>query len=265
MNYKTKNTERPIGIIDSGLGGLSILRALRTLMPREDYIYFADTANLPYGEKPQQEIRQITAAASLKLRQRNIKMLVLACNSATIMVIHHLRKLYPGLPIIGVVPMVKPAAEVTKSGVVAVFATSATLDSDYYASLKETYANGIKVLDVPSPGWVDMVEYDSVDAEALQIMVEHTQAEGADTLVLGCTHFPFLADAIRPFLKRGSTLLESGPAVARHVHTVLSKENIATKTLSGKVAYYTSSVPIQASVVASRLLGEPAHFEAFAD
>ncbi len=212
----------PIGVFDSGAGGLSIVAAIRAALPAQPIVYFADTAYAPYGLRSDQEILARTQQCCKHLFERGIAALVLACNTATANAIDELRAWAP-VPVVGVEPGLKPAASATKKGIVGVLATQATLGSRRYRDLLrrvQEHAPGVRFLEHAAPGWVELVESGELDSpraralvrEAVQPLIEAQ----ADTLVLGCTHFPFLQRIIREYAG-AALLLETGPAVAREL------------------------------------------------
>lgn len=214
-----------IGVFDSGVGGLSVLREVRKLLPHEDFVYLGDTANVPYGGRKDEHIRQLSEAAVQTLLRYHSDLVVVACNAATSVAINQLRLDYPKLPIVGVVPVLKTAAEQTKTNKIAVLATVATLTSRTYADLKEQFARDLQVLELALPEWVLLVERGELDGSTIRSSVmqvaEQVEAFGADVVALGCTHFPFLRPEIEQAMPM-VVVLDSGPAVARQVVRVLT-------------------------------------------
>lgn len=216
----------PIGIFDSGLGGLSVWREVRRLMPGESLLYFADGKNCPYGTKPVEDIRRYTAAAIDWLAGEGAKLIVIACNTATTAAIGMLREKYPAIPFVGVEPAVKPAVENTKTGVVGVLATEASLKGKMYRKTSEKYGDSVTILSVPGNGFVELVEGNKEGTgEALKTVrkvIDPVIKGGADQLVLGCTHYPFLAADIRRVIGgEDIKMIDSSPAVARRVKELL--------------------------------------------
>ncbi|WP_447578516.1 glutamate racemase [Achromobacter kerstersii] len=254
-------SESPIGIYDSGVGGLSVLRAIRDALPHESLLYVADSAHVPYGEKTQEFVLQRAFALADYFVSRQAKAMVVACNTATAAAIAQLRKRHPGLIIIGVEPAIKPAAHLTHSGVVGVFATTGTLASPKFAALVQREAPEVRILLRPCPEWVRLVEQGeltgpAVDA-AVQAPVAELRAAGADVLVLGCTHFPFLRDAIQAAAGPSVPLLETGAPVARWLRHQLQEKGLLRATGAADLHLETTgSVPALAAL-ASRLLGKP--------
>jgi glutamate racemase len=250
----------PIGMFDSGLGGLSVLREVVRLMPDTDVVYVADSAHVPYGTKPPAFIRERSMAiARFLLGSQDARGIVVACNTATTHAVAALREAFPSIPIVGMEPALKPAAAATRSGVVGVLATPATLDGERFADLAERYTDGIELLTQPSPGLVERVEAGDVsgpDAERLlRLYTGPMLARGADTIVLGCTHYPFLRDAIQRLVGPGVTLIDTGEAVGRQTARVLAAA-CAQVTGGGRITYYSSGDVIAARRVIELLMGQ---------
>lgn len=217
----------PIGIFDSGIGGLSILRAIRQQLPGCEMLYLADQAHVPYGMRPLEEVRAFSVEISRYLIARGAKLVVVACNAASAAALHHLRREFPATPIVGMEPAVKPAAEHTKSGVVGVLATQATFQGALYASVVERFATGVQILQDTCPGLVAQIEAGRLDRpetrlileKALQPMLE----QGIDTVVLGCTHYPFVIPTIQEIVGPSVRVIDPAPAVARQAQRIFSQ------------------------------------------
>ncbi len=249
-----------IGIFDSGVGGLSVLREIRKLLPQGNFVYFGDTANVPYGGRKDDHVRQLSEAAVQTMLRYQPDVVVVACNAATSVAINQLRLDHPKLPIVGVVPVLKTAAERTKTNKIAVLATVATLTSRTYANLKEEFACDMQVLELALPEWVLLVERGEVDGTAVRVSVgpvaEQVLSYGADVVALGCTHFPFLRPLIEGAMP-GVLVLDSGPAVARQVVRVLTaNQKLPDQSQAGSVTYLCSGDPAAFNRVATMLLGE---------
>jgi glutamate racemase len=222
--------QRPIGVFDSGVGGLSTLAALRAELPREHFVYFADTAHAPYGERGDAYvIERSRAVIGHLVGAHRIKMLVVACNTATTAAIHLLRADDPALPIIGLEPALKPAAAATRTGRVAVLATRGTLASAKYATLRATFAGVVDVRPVPCDGLVRAIE--DVDGAAIATLCERYMAQAGpfghapgqtDTVVLGCTHYPLVKDELVRHAPPTVRFLDTGAPVALHTRRVLT-------------------------------------------
>ena len=219
---------RPIGVYDSGLGGLTVWREIRRALPGESLVYLGDGANCPYGSRPRGEVQVLSDAAVARLVELNCKMVVVACNTATAAAIGFLREKYAGLPIVGMEPAVKPACLATRSGVVGVLATERSLDGELFRRTAAKYGSGVEVLTYPGTGFVELVEADREDtpeAEAcVRAAVEPMLARGADQIVLGCTHYPFLIHVLERILAgRVVAVVDPSPAVARRVGELLDR------------------------------------------
>ena len=261
----TPMNEAPIGVFDSGIGGLSVLRHIRTQLPRENLLYFADSGFAPYGDKSEQDIINRSFAITEFLRQRHIKALAIPCNTATAAAIHLLREHYPSLPIVGVEPGLKPAASLTKSGTVGVLATAGTLSSTKFQTLREQVgrATGVQVLTQACIGLADQVEKGELNSLATAAMlrryVKPLVDRGADTLVLGCTHYPFVQDLISEIATRecGKTvnIVDTGEAVARQLARLLMRHGLLTPhDQAGTVTAFTTGSETALSSAFANLL-----------
>ncbi|WP_298610878.1 glutamate racemase [uncultured Thiothrix sp.] len=235
---------QPIGVFDSGLGGISVLREIHRLLPQEELIYIADSGHAPYGSKSSAYITQRCLQLSEFLLEQGAKMLVVACNTATAHAIDRMREQL-NVPVIGIEPAVKPAARMTQTGVIGVLATQQTVKSQRLQRLIEEYASGVKVVAQGCPGLVEHVERgDFASKELKALLTEYTQPlieQGSDVLVLGCTHYPFLASTLREMIGCDITLLETSNAVAQHVMRLLDKYDLkAHDTQQGSVSFYSS-------------------------
>ena len=223
------NSTGPIGVFDSGVGGISVLRQLLRELPNERYFYFGDSANAPYGTRPTEEIRALTLAAAEKLVARGIKALVVACNTATSAAIEELRQRYPELIVIGIEPALKPASDRFPGGTVGVMATPATLREQKFARLLDRSSNHCRVVKLPAAGLVELVEAGKADsAETLALLrpLLEPYAGKLDAVVLGCTHYPFAAKAILEILGPKTMLLEGGPGTARETKRRLAASDL---------------------------------------
>lgn len=209
-----------IGVFDSGLGGLSVVREVLGLRPGTAIRYVGDRAMAPYGSRPADEIRGRAHAISEHLLDAGATTIVVACNTASAAALHDLRAHHPHVDFVGMEPAVKPASSLTRSGVIAVLATPATLAGELYASVVGRFATDVRVVDVPCEGWVELVEEDAAASERRAVVADRLRpplAEGADVLVLGCTHYPFLVDDIRAVAGPAVDIVDPGVAVARQV------------------------------------------------
>lgn len=219
---------RPIGVYDSGLGGLTVWREVRRALPRESLVYLGDGKHCPYGSRPREQIERLADEAVERLVAAGCKLVVVACNTATAAAIGFLRAKYRDLLLVGMEPAVKPACLATRSGVVGVLATERSLDGELFRRTAARYGRGIEVITAPGRGFVELVEADREDtpeAEAcVRAAVEEMLRRGADQIVLGCTHYPFLLPVLeRITAGRGVAIIDPAPAVARRVVNLLDR------------------------------------------
>ncbi len=222
---------RPIGMLDSGVGGLSVLQEVRNLLPHESIIYVGDEGHMPYGPRPRDQIRAFVTGIIRFLIDEGCKLIVIPCNAANAAALHYAREVFPQMPIVGMEPAIKPAAEHTKTGVIGVITTKATYQGELFASVIDRFANGIKVETQVCPDLVLLVERGAPDTPEAHAIIagylEPLQAAGIDELVIGCTHFPFLEKQLRAQLGPGVEIVDPGPAVARQVSRVLERQQLA--------------------------------------
>jgi glutamate racemase len=234
----------PIGIFDSGVGGLSVWREIARQLPHEDTIYFADQIHIPYGPRSLQEIRSFSETITRFLLERGCKLIVVACNAASAAALKYLRATFPLVPFVGMEPAVKPAAETTHTGVVGVLATPATFQGELFASVVERFANGVHLVKEVCPGLVQQIEAGRLNTPDTLAMLDWflrpIREAGADTIVLGCTHYPFVIEAIRQ-LAPGVNVIDPAPAVARQVDRVLRTRGwLRTEDRAGDHRFITS-------------------------
>ena len=246
-----------IGIFDSGVGGLSVLRHIRDLLPDERLIYVADSGYTPYGDKPADFIRQRAHAITRFLTARGADAIVIACNTATAVAASSLRRRFD-VPIVAMEPAVKPAAAASRSGVVGVLATSGTLSSARFAALLQRHADGVEFVTQSCPGLVECVERADLAGQETRVLVQRyvapLLARNADTLILGCTHYPFLTPLIREAAGELVALVDTGAAVARQLQRRLRSElTLRAPGTSRPVEFWTSGDPAQASRTISLL------------
>jgi glutamate racemase len=245
----TRNLEQPVGIFDSGVGGLSVLLEVRRQLPHEDLLYVADSGHAPYGEKPVDFIERRATAIVNFFIQQGAKAVVVACNTATGTAIESLRARWP-LPIVGIEPAIKPAVAATTSRVIGVLATGQTIASARFARLVSAYGAGVNIVTQACPGLVEQIEKGDLSSAGTRALiagyVRPLVEQGADTLVLGCTHYPFVRDAIAAVAGPGVTIIDPAPAVAREVHRRLEQRGMLTKTGgAGTMKFWTSGEPAQ--------------------
>lgn len=239
MNCELHNN-CPIGVFDSGMGGLTVWRELRRSLPHESLIYFGDGKNCPYGNKSRDEVAQYVCEAVEQLVERGIKMLVVACNAATASSIEMLRSRY-SFPIVGMEPAVKPAALSTKTGVIGILATAATLKGSLFHDTAARYADRVKILSAVGQGFVEIVEANGEQTpqavETVRTALEPMLEQGADRIVLGCTHYPFLIGAMQSVIgSRAVEIIDPSPAVERRVEALLEQHGLRAQ--SGHKAEY---------------------------
>lgn len=246
----------PIGVLDSGLGGLSVLCAIRGLVPSADVIYCADHAFLPYGDRPETEVRVRTLLLGDALEAAGARAIVLACNTATAAAAEALRA-RSRVPVIGMEPAVKPATAATRSGVVGVLGTGGTLGSTRFAALLDRFAADVRVVTRPAPELVTAVEAGTGDSDVAAAVKPLVDA-GADVIVLGCTHFPFLHDAIAAAAGSGVELIDTGPAVARELLRRLGSD---MDRGAGRTVFWTTGDPAAVAPAVRRLWGPTGEIE----
>src|SRR6266566_863752 len=256
--------EAPIGVFDSGAGGLTILSALRQELPYENYIYFGDTANCPYGIRSDTEIIELSIQACRYLIEQGVKLIVVACNTASQAALNSLRATFTSIRFVGVVPAVKPAARATKKGRIGIAATNQAAKAIYLQQLIDEFAEGIQAFAVGCPELVTLVEHGEFDGpvveETVKQALEPVLKEDIDVLVLGCTHFPALRSVIERITAHQVRIIDSGSAIARRTHYVLDAERLIHPTNSnqehgGKLQVWCSGDARAFSIVASKLLG----------
>ena len=227
IDSKPKQYKPVIGVFDSGVGGLSVLSAIWNELPHSVTIYMADQAHVPYGLRPEAEVREYAVGITRYLLVQGAEVIVVACNTASAAALEHLRQTFKDVPFVGMEPAVKPAVEKTSSGVVGVLATPATFQGALYASVVERFAGGVKIIQHTCPGLVDLIENGFLNStftrdileDALQPMLEG----GVDTIVLGCTHYPFVIPLIQDIVGPEVRVIDPAPAVARQVRRIVEK------------------------------------------
>ncbi|HSH74022.1 MAG TPA: glutamate racemase [Methylophilaceae bacterium] len=252
--------KRPIGIFDSGVGGISVLKHIRRVLPGEHLLYIADSRYAPYGNKSPQFICERAITLSEFLIDQGAKALVVACNTATAAAVSLMREKY-SLPIIAMEPAVKPAAAATKTGVIGVLATSGTLKSAQFAGLLEHYGQHVQVVTQACHGLVECIERGELDAPSTKaLLLSYIQPlldANADTIVLGCTHYPFVRHLIEELVGNDIVLVDTGAAVAKHLkHRLQEADLLAGENDAGQVKFWTNSQAPDAKLVISQLWGE---------
>ena len=251
---------RPIGIFDSGVGGLSVAREIRRALPAEDLLYVADTAYCPYGDRPIEEVRSRALAVGRYVQEAGAKLLVAACNTASGAALEDLRAALT-IPVVGLEPAVKTAVARTRARRVGVMATSGTLRSERFARLLRAYADGVQVLSQPCPGLADLIEEGHLEGEILGARLEELtrplRDAGVDMVVLGCTHYLFVAPALERVLGPGVALVDSAPAIARRTAQLLGQAQQGRRDGTGGLRVLTTGEPEKVEPVVRRLWGEP--------
>ncbi len=267
LSIETALVLKPIGVFDSGVGGISVLKHIQALLPDEALLYVADSLYAPYGNKTPEEIQARCFAVADFLIAQGVKALVVACNTATAAAIDAMRARY-SLPIIGMEPAVKPAAEATKNGIIGVLATVGTLKSAQFAALLESYGRNVEVVTQACLGLVECIERGELTAQTTQDLIRQycapLLAKGADTIVLGCTHYPFVRDLITEVVGQDVVLIDTGAAVASQLKKrLIEVDCLASSPASGQVEFWTNSQADNAKHVIENLWGRPAPIALF--
>jgi len=262
-----------IGVFDSGVGGLSVWREIVRLLPTVSTLYLADQAHVPYGSRSLEQVEALTHAAVAWLLEQGADVIVIACNTASAAALNSLRQRWPHVPIVGMEPAVKPASQDTRTGHVGVLATPGTLRADRFSHLVERFANGVHVHTLMGSGLVAMVEAGQLDGPVVENRIRQIMAPvhayPIDHLVLGCTHFPFLADALQNVLGPQVRLVDPAPAVARQTQRVLQKNNYLFDSRFNNISWHfvTTGNLSDFRNLATTLIGEylaaPAHLVMF--
>ena len=251
----------PVGVFDSGVGGLSVFRAIRQQLPNESLLYFGDQGHVPYGPRPMQEVRKFSVAITRFFLDLGAKLIVVACNTASAAALHSLRQTFPDILFVGMEPAVKPAAEITRTGVVGVLATPATFQGALYASVVERFAGNVTLLQNTCPGLVQQIERGALDGIETRAILEsalHPMLNrGIDTIVLGCTHYPFVIPLIQDIVGPDVRVIDPAPAVARQVVRLLDLAGSrATRQISEISRFFTSGEVIQFTNLLTNLINE---------
>jgi glutamate racemase len=256
--------DQPIGIFDSGVGGLSVLRAIRQELPGEDVLYFGDQAHIPYGPRKKAEIQAFSRGVTQFLLRQGAKLIVVACNTASAASLHNLREVFPEVAFVGMEPAVKPAAETTRTGKVGVLATPTTFAGELYASVVERFARGVEIYKSTCLGLVEQIEAGNLQgAETRTILMAALApmlAAGIDTIVMGCTHYPFVIPLIEEITGPGIRTIDPAPAVARQTRRLLTQDGLLNlRTEGGKMKFFTSADSAALENLLPRLLGKTGH------
>ena len=272
------NADKPIGVFDSGVGGLSVLRMIRRILPDESVLYFADQAHVPYGPRPLEEVRGFSETIVRFLLEQGAKLVIVACNTASAAALQYLRATFPDIPFVGMEPAVKLAAETTHTGVVGVLATPATFQGALYASVVERFGGHTTLLQNTCPGLVQQIELGQLDGNETRNILESALRpmldRGIDTVVLGCTHYPFVIPLIQEIVGPAVRVIDPAPAVARQIARLLDSSGLRSAGNgrrpecspersrrrpaegSGRLRFFTSGEAAQFEILLPKLLGE---------
>ncbi|PWJ39414.1 glutamate racemase [Sediminitomix flava] len=239
-----EESTNPIGVFDSGLGGLSVWRVLQKSLPSENFIYVADSKHSPYGDKEEVEIIERSLAITDFLLSKNCKMIVVACNTATAAAIQTLRETYPTIPFIGMEPAIKLAATKTKNNSVGVLATAGTLKGKLYLETSQKYASHVHTNIQAGKGLVEIVEEGKIGTvechELLKKYIQPMLDDKADQIVLGCTHYPFLSEEIQKITGPSVSLIDPAPAIAKQAERILNDSRLKTNNENPSITFYTN-------------------------
>lgn len=241
MNKK----DLPIGFLDSGVGGLSVMKEAIKIMPNEDYIYFGDSKNAPYGVKTTKEIRDLTFNVVEFLIEKGIKGLVVACNTATSAAVSELRRVYPDMPLVGIEPAIKPAVELNKKGKILIMATPMTIKQEKFNLLLNKYKEKAEIVPIPCAGLMEFIEEGILKGEELEKYLKEKlmvyEKEEISSIVLGCTHYPFVKDTIAKIMGEDIAIIDGGEGTAREIRRRLKEQNLLTdRSEAGKILIYNS-------------------------
>ena len=241
MNKK----DLPIGFLDSGVGGLSVMKEAIKIMPNENYIYFGDSKNAPYGVKPTKEIRDLTFNVVEILIEKGIKGLVVACNTATSAAVSELRRIYPDMPLVGIEPAIKPAVELNKKGKILIMATPMTIKQEKFNLLLNKYKEKAEIVPIPCAGLMEFIEDGILSGEELEeYLIEKLNVYKKDeisSIVLGCTHYPFVKETIAKVVGDDIAIIDGGEGTAREIKRRLKEQNLLTERAErGNILIYNS-------------------------
>ena len=252
-----------VGIFDSGVGGLSVLRQIHKLLPSQPLLYIGDQIHVPYGKRQPIEIRKYSITITRYLLDAGAKLIVVACNTASAAALKELRGLFPDTPFVGMEPAVKPASQQTHNGIVGVLATPATFQGSLYTTLVERFAQDVKILTSTLPGLVEEIEKGNLNVpetrKILETAITPMLAQGADTLVLGCTHYPFVLPLIREIAGPRVNVIDPAPAIARRTQSLLRKYHLEAKDReTAEITFTTTGNPNQFKTSIQHLLNKQA-------
>lgn len=256
---KKRKSSQPIGVFDSGVGGISVLRELVKIMPQEDYLYFGDSKNAPYGTKKLEDVRELTIHNVEFLMEQGAKSIVVACNTATSAAVAVLRKKYPDLPLVGIEPAIKPAATQKPEARIVVMATPMTLRQEKFQKLMERYEKKIQIVPLPCPGLMEFIERGDLEGEGLRKYLTElfwsVDQEPIDGIVLGCTHYPFARKMIQKVVGEQVTIYDGGPGTAREMKRRLAEAGLLNEQKErGGVRFLNSRNTVEELALCERLL-----------
>ena len=258
----------PIGIFDSGVGGLSVVREIHRQFPQENFIFIADQAHVPYGPRSLEQVRSFSEALTQFLLDRGARLIVVACNTASAAALYHLRETFPSVTFVGMEPAVKPAAEQTQSGVVGVLATPATFQGELYASVVERFANGVTLLQDTCPGLVQQIEKGELNTPATRAILASAlhpmMVRKIDRVVMGCTHYPFVIPLIQEIVGPDVKVIDPTPAIARQVGRLLEMQGLDNQRVlpvdaelpERAIQYLTTGDPLKLQALLPLLIRE---------
>ena len=260
------DSQQPIGIFDSGVGGLSVLRAIQQLLPHENLLYVGDQVHIPYGPRPKAKIREFAFEITSFLLKQGAKLIVVACNTASAAALVELRQNFPQMPFVGMEPAVKPAAETTHTGKVGVLATPTTFSGDLYASVVERFAKNVEIFQDTCPGLVESIETGDIQGneprQILEKALHPMLTEGIDTIVMGCTHYPFVIPLIQTITGPEVRIIDPAPAIARQTQRLLERYQILNpQQETGCLQYFTSDDAQKFTALLPVLLGQKGSVE----
>lgn len=237
--------DNPIGLFDSGVGGTSIWKEIHQLLPYENTIYLADSKHAPYGVKSKEEIIELSFKNTEFLLEKNCKLIVVACNTATTNAIKELRTKYD-VPFIGIEPAIKPAANHSKTNIIGILATKGTLNSDLFHEKVQSYTN-VKIIEQIGDGLVQLIENGNIETPEMKTLLERYLnpmiEQNIDYLVLGCSHYPYLIPEIQKILPQKIKIIDSGEAVAKQTKSILEQKNLMKESKENYQFFYTNSNP----------------------
>ena len=257
----SNSSNSPVGIFDSGVGGISVLRSIREQMPEESFLYFGDQGHIPYGPRPVEQVRDFSEAITKFLLEHDAKLIVVACNTASAAALKYLRETFPDIHFVGMEPAVKPAAEVTRTGKVGVLATPTTFQGALYASVVERFASGVELFQNTCNGLVQQIEQGNLGGEETRKILEEALLpmleKKIDTVVLGCTHYPFVIPLIEEIVGENVRVIDPAPAVAKQTERLLEARSMKrTSGEKGDIKFYTSGNSEKLRALLPVLFGE---------